>query len=158
MPYTPEQAAAILAEGRERIASLEQNRADLAEREARNGLASFREREDERLAKARAASPPRRERGLDTDLTALIDQRVTKAVAELRAERAEERALLMEVIGEDIGKMLDVDRQNAIDDLERVIRDFNFDMDALRETMKDLRATFASESARVLDLPPRAVN
>jgi hypothetical protein len=66
---------------------------------------------------------------------------------------AVEREILMEVAGEEVGKMLDDNRQAAKSDLETSLTALRVEIAATDETLRELKTLLASEGARVVDLP-----
>jgi hypothetical protein len=113
-----------------------------------------RDDSDDALARWDAMRPKpersRPERGLDTDLPALIDAKVAEAIAT-------EREFVLECVGEAIGEMLAEERKAAKVELSDEVRRLRIELSNLETTIAEIRGIIAAEaqrsSATVIDLP-----
>jgi hypothetical protein len=92
---TDDEREEILRVAFENIAKRDDEAAEHDERRLQNLGRVDHEDERDRFERRRAAQPVRRERGLDTDLTAVIDQRIAAAIAA-------ERETMIEIMAEAI--------------------------------------------------------
>ena len=92
---------------------------------------------------------PKRDRLTD----AQVDQ-VRELLAQEREALAQEREALLTVIGEEVGKLLDKQREEILALSENVVRALKIEVSACDVAVRELRHLIDSDHARVVDGTP----